>query len=53
VWLDPGISKEHALSLLEPFPAEAMTAAPASARVNSARNDDPGLLLSDEEELAA
>ena len=48
VWLDPSISKEHALSLLEPYPADLMLAMPASMRVNSVRNDDSGLLLSDE-----
>jgi putative SOS response-associated peptidase YedK len=52
VWLDPAISKEHALSLLEPYPAELMIALPASARVNSVRNDDSGLLLP-EDTLAA
>ena len=35
-WLDPSISKEHALAL------------PASTRVNSVRNDDSRLLLPDE-----
>jgi hypothetical protein len=48
VWLDPTIAKEHALSLLEPYPAELMVALPASTRVNSVRNDDPGLLLPDD-----
>jgi putative SOS response-associated peptidase YedK len=52
VWLDPSIPKEHALSLLEPYPAELMVALPASTRVNSVRNDDSGLLLP-EEPLAA
>jgi len=52
VWLDPSVSKEHALSLLEPFPAELMAALPASTRVNSVRNDDSGLLLA-EDVLAA
>ena len=47
IWLDPAISKEHALSLLEPFPTELMAALPASTRVNSVRNDDSGLLLPD------
>ena len=47
VWLDPAISKEHALSLLGPYPAELMSALPASTRVNSVRNDDSGLLLPD------
>jgi putative SOS response-associated peptidase YedK len=45
VWLDPSTSKEHALSLLEPYSADHMTAFPASTRVNSIRNDDAGLLL--------
>jgi putative SOS response-associated peptidase YedK len=48
VWLDPTISRGHALSLLEPYPAELMLALPASTRVNSVRNDDSGLLLSDD-----
>jgi putative SOS response-associated peptidase YedK len=46
-WLDSELPKEHALALLEPFPAHLMLAAPASDRVNSVRNDDPGLLLPD------
>jgi putative SOS response-associated peptidase YedK len=48
VWLDPAISKEHALSLLMPYPAELMVALPASTRVNSVRNDDSGLFLPDD-----
>ncbi len=48
LWLDPTVSKEHALSLLEPYPAALMAAVPASTRVNSVRNDDPGLLLLDD-----
>jgi len=52
IWLDPTISKEHALSLLEPYPAELMAALPASTRVNSVRNDDSGLLVP-EDALAA
>ena len=48
IWLDPAISKEHALSLLQPYPAELMTALPASTRVNSVRNDDSGPLLPDD-----
>jgi putative SOS response-associated peptidase YedK len=52
IWLDSTISKEHALSLLEPYPAELMAALPASTRVNSIRNDDSGLLLP-EDVLAA
>jgi putative SOS response-associated peptidase YedK len=52
IWLDPTISKEHALSLLGPYPADLMTAFPASTRVNSVRNDDAGLLIP-EDALAA
>jgi putative SOS response-associated peptidase YedK len=29
IWLDPAISKEDALSLLEPYPADSMLALPA------------------------
>jgi putative SOS response-associated peptidase YedK len=47
-WLDPGVGKEHALSLLKPHPAGLMVALPASTRVNSVRNDDSGLLLPDD-----
>jgi putative SOS response-associated peptidase YedK len=43
-WLDPEISKEHALSLLQSYPAEAMIALAASPLVNSVRNDDPACL---------
>jgi putative SOS response-associated peptidase YedK len=43
-WLDPTISVEHAVSLLEPYPAGLMCAAPASALVNSVRNEGPELL---------
>jgi putative SOS response-associated peptidase YedK len=46
-WLDPEISKEHALSLLQPYPAEAMIALKASPLVNSVRNDDPSRLVPD------
>ena len=51
VWLDPTIEKEHARSLLEPYSAALLEATPVSTRVNSVRNDDPGLLAA--EELAA
>ncbi len=44
-WLDPAIAKEHALSLLQPYPIEAMIATPASPLVNWVRNDDPSLLV--------
>jgi putative SOS response-associated peptidase YedK len=46
-WLDPEISKEHALSLLKTYPAGAMLSAAASPLVNSVRNDDPNLLILD------
>jgi putative SOS response-associated peptidase YedK len=52
-WLDPDISVEHVLSLLLPYPAEAMRVQAASRRVGSVRNDDPGLLLADTEPVAA
>jgi putative SOS response-associated peptidase YedK len=51
-WLDPTISKDHALSLLGPYPAKLMAAVPASPRVSSVRNDDPGLLAA-QDSLAA
>ena len=38
-WLDPEVSKEHALSLLEPYPADAMVALQASTLVNSVWNE--------------
>ncbi|MCC6222008.1 MAG: SOS response-associated peptidase [Thermoleophilia bacterium] len=44
-WLDPGVPPEAALTFLVPYPAEAMVAAPASIRVNSVANDDPGVLV--------
>ena len=46
-WLDPEISREHALSLLRAYPAELMVAARASPLVNVVRNDDPNLLTPD------
>jgi putative SOS response-associated peptidase YedK len=52
VWLDPSISKEYALSLLQPYPAELMLALPASTLVNGVRDDDSALLLA-EDALAA
>ena len=39
---DVGGSTKH--NLLEPYPAELMIARPASALVNSVRNDGPELL---------
>jgi putative SOS response-associated peptidase YedK len=46
-WLAVDVSKEHALSLLQPYPAAAMVAAAALPLVNSVRNDGPGLLVAD------
>jgi putative SOS response-associated peptidase YedK len=46
-WLDPDISKEHALSLLEPYPTDRMLATQASPLVNSVRNDSPALFAPD------
>jgi putative SOS response-associated peptidase YedK len=43
-WLDPTVSVEHAVSLLEPFPASLMRANLASILVNSVRNEGPELL---------
>lgn len=51
VWLDPELPREHALALLEPYPAEAMIGTPVSVLVNSVRNDGPELLAV--EDLAA
>ena len=44
-WLDPELRTPLALfDLVEPYPAEAMTAVPVSTRVNDPRNDDPECL---------
>jgi putative SOS response-associated peptidase YedK len=43
-WLDPDVSVEHALSLLEPYPAAQMRSVAVSPLVNSVRNDGPELL---------
>jgi putative SOS response-associated peptidase YedK len=42
-WLAGG-SREAMLALLQPFPADRMAAKPVSRRVNSAANDDPGVI---------
>lgn len=44
LWLDPSAGPEALRGLLVPYDAGAMTARPASARLNSPRDDDPGLL---------
>jgi putative SOS response-associated peptidase YedK len=44
-WLDPKNTDTAELKvLLRPYPAELMRAYPVSARVNSVRNEDPGLI---------
>jgi putative SOS response-associated peptidase YedK len=45
-WLDPSFPAEAAVSLLRPYPASSMWAAPVSRRVSNVRNDDPDLLVS-------
>jgi putative SOS response-associated peptidase YedK len=47
IWLDPDISREHALSMLGPCPTSAMVAIVASPLVNSVRNEGASLLISD------
>lgn len=42
-WLDPDISVEHAMSLLDPYPAEGMRMRQVSPLVNSVRNEGPEL----------
>jgi putative SOS response-associated peptidase YedK len=44
-WLDVAVSAEDAVTLLASYPASLMHAAPASQRVNDAREDDPALLV--------
>lgn len=44
LWLDPEVEAHEALSFLRPYPATLMKALPASALVNSIRNDFPELL---------
>jgi putative SOS response-associated peptidase YedK len=43
-WLDPATSSDHALALLEPYPAALMRKTAVSPLVNSIRNDGPELL---------
>lgn len=44
-WLDPGVKTPSALEpLLRPYPAELMTTVAVDRRVNSARQDDAGLI---------
>ncbi len=53
VWLDPELPREHALALLEPYPATAMIGTLVSVLVNSVRNEGPALLEPDEALLLA
>lgn len=48
-WLDPGVPPEAALAFLVPYPAGEMVAAPASTRANSVANDDPGVLVPEDD----
>lgn len=41
-WLNGSVEQAHAV--LTPYPSDRMTAWPVSTRVNSPRNDDPGLV---------
>lgn len=43
-WLDPDISVDHAMSLLDPYPAEGMRMRQVSSLINSVKNDGPELL---------
>lgn len=43
-WLDPGTPLSAVVDMLAPFEPNKMAAVPVSPRVNSVRNDDPGLL---------
>ncbi len=43
-WLDPMARPEHLIGLLEPYPADEMTAYAVSLLVNSPRNDSPELI---------
>lgn len=44
IWLDAETSADELLGLLTPYPADQMEANPVSTRVNSPRNDDPGII---------
>jgi putative SOS response-associated peptidase YedK len=51
-WLDPDISVEHAISLLEPYPAQRMASRPVSRLVNSVQNEGPELLAAAAEQTS-
>ena len=48
-WLDPDLSVEQAMSLLEPYPSQRMQVRPVSSLVNSVQNDGPELLIPEAE----
>ncbi|MFO0800016.1 MAG: SOS response-associated peptidase [Gemmataceae bacterium] len=43
-WLDPGAGTAGVRPLLDPYPADEMTAVPLTTRINSPRNDDAACL---------
>lgn len=43
-WLNPHTEPEELMTLLSPYPADAMVAYPVSTQVNSPFNDDPSLI---------
>lgn len=47
-WLDERAPLSEVLSLLRPYPADAMACAPVSRRLNNPRNDDASLLIPEE-----
>jgi putative SOS response-associated peptidase YedK len=51
-WLSAETSMAEAATLLKPAPDDLFSLAPVSTRVNSADNDEPGLLLRSDEPLA-
>ncbi len=44
-WLDPAVPPAQAVALLEPFPAEQMTAYPVGTLVNNPQNDRPECIV--------
>jgi putative SOS response-associated peptidase YedK len=52
-WLSAETSLDEAATLLKPAPENLFSLTPVSTRVNSADNDDPGLLLRSDEPLVA
>lgn len=48
LWLDEDAPLHEVLSLLQPYPAEAMAYAPVSRRLNTPRHDDASVLIPEE-----